>query len=85
MRTLNYTETRANLAAVLDSVVDDQEEVVVTRSGHAPVVIIPLDQYESMKETDYLLRNPANAEFLRRGIKALDAGRGEVHELGATE
>lgn len=85
MRTMNYTETRANLAAVLDSVVDDQEEIVVTRSGHEPVVIIPLAQYESMKETDYLLRNPANAAFLRRGVEALDAGQGEVHTLSATE
>lgn len=82
MRTMNYTETRANLAAVLDSVVDDQEEVVVTRSGHDPVVIIPLAQYESMRETDYLMRNPANAEFLRRGVAELNAGRGEVHEIG---
>jgi antitoxin YefM len=85
MRTMNYTETRANLAAVLDSVVDDQEEIVVTRSGHEPVVIIPLAQYESMRETDYLMRHPANADFLRRGIAALNRGQGEVHELGAAE
>jgi antitoxin YefM len=81
MRTMNYTETRANLAAVLDSVIDDQEEVVVTRAGHEPVVIIPLAEYQSLKETDYLLRSPANAAHLRASIAELDAGRGEAHEL----
>jgi antitoxin YefM len=42
-------------------VVNDREEVVITRSGHDPVVIVPLDDYQSLKETAYLLRSPANA------------------------
>lgn len=78
MRTVNFTQMRQNLAAVLDSVVDDAEEVVVTRSGHDPVVIIPLAEYESMKETEYLLRNSANAAMLRRSIAELE--RGDVVE-----
>ncbi|WP_348650088.1 type II toxin-antitoxin system Phd/YefM family antitoxin [Solwaraspora sp. WMMA2080] len=36
MRTVNFTQLRQNLAAELDSVVNDAEEVVVTRSGHEP-------------------------------------------------
>lgn len=78
MRTLNFTQLRRNLAAELDGVVDDAEEVVVTRSGHEPVVIVPLAEYEAMKETEYLLRNPANAAALRRSIAELE--RGDVHE-----
>ncbi|WP_433793968.1 type II toxin-antitoxin system Phd/YefM family antitoxin [Actinoplanes sp. CA-252034] len=78
MRTVNFTQLRQNLAAELDSVVDDAEELVVTRSGHEPVVIVPLAEYESMKETEYLLRSPSNAEALRRSMAELD--RGEGHE-----
>ncbi|WBB93805.1 type II toxin-antitoxin system prevent-host-death family antitoxin [Verrucosispora sp. WMMC514] len=74
MRTVNFTQLRQNLAAELDSVINDAEEVVVTRSGHKPVVIVPLAEYESMKETEYLLRNPANAAALRRSIAELDEG-----------
>lgn len=81
MRTLSYTEARANFAATLDRVVDDAEEVVIHRSGHEPVVIVSLAEWNSIKETEYLLRNPANAEFLHRGVEALNAGKGEVHEL----
>lgn len=72
MRTVNFTQLRQNLAAELDSVINDAEEVVVTRSGHEPVVIVPLAEYESMKETEYLLRSPSNAAALRRSMAELD-------------
>ena len=58
MRTLSYTESRARYAEVLDSVVNDREEVVITRAGHEPVVIMSLDDYESLRETAYLMRSP---------------------------
>ncbi|MGC5309237.1 type II toxin-antitoxin system Phd/YefM family antitoxin [Micromonospora zamorensis] len=74
MRTVNFTQLRQNLAAELDSVINDAEEVVVTRSGHEPVVIVPLAEYESMKETEYLLRSPSNAAVLRRSMAELEEG-----------
>ena len=76
-----FSAARANLAATFDAVVDDAEEVVVTRSGHEPVVIVSLREYSAMKETAYLLQSPTNAERLLRAIKDLDAGRGSDHEL----
>lgn len=81
MRTVNFTQLRQNLAAELDSVVNDAEEVVVTRSGHEPVVIVPLAEYEAMKETEYLLRNPSNAAALRRSITELAEGDGAERKL----
>ncbi|MDO5368429.1 type II toxin-antitoxin system Phd/YefM family antitoxin, partial [Kocuria sp.] len=61
MKTMNYSESRARYAEVLDSVVDDREAVIVTRSGHEPVVIVSLAEYNSLKETAYLMRSPENA------------------------
>jgi antitoxin YefM len=81
MRTVNFTQLRQNLAAELDRVVNDAEEVVVTRSGHEPVVIVPLAEYESMKETEYLLRYPANAAALRQSIAELERGGAREREL----
>ncbi|GIF66288.1 antitoxin YefM [Asanoa ishikariensis] len=81
MRTVNFTQLRQNLAAELDSVINDAEEVVVTRSGHEPVVIVPLAEYESMKETEYLLRNPSNAAALRRSMAELEGGDVQEHDL----
>lgn len=72
MRVLSATEVRKNFAATLDRVIDDAEEVVVHRSGHEPVVIVSLADWNSIKETDYLLRNPANAAMLRKSIAQAD-------------
>jgi antitoxin YefM len=81
MRTMSYTESRARYAEVLDAVVNDREEVVITRAGHEPAVIVSLDDYESLKETAYLLRSPANARRLLESIDQLEGGKGEEREL----
>lgn len=81
MKTLSYSETRANFASVLNSVEQDREEVVITRAGHAPVVMVHADDYQSLRETAYLLRSPANARRLLGSIANLEAGGGVVQEL----
>lgn len=81
MKTMSFSQSRARYAQTLDSVVDDREEVVITRAGHEPVVIVSLADYQSLKETAYLLQNPANARRLLRSIERLEAGGGAVHEL----
>lgn len=81
MRTMSYTESRARYAEVLDSVVEDHEEIVITRAGHEPVVIVSLADFESLRETAYLMRSPANARRLLDAMERLEAGEGEQHEL----
>lgn len=81
MKTMTYTQTRENLARTLDAVTDDREEVVITRAGHEPVVMVSLADYQSLKETAYLLQNPANARRLLTSIKRLEGGRGKVRDL----
>lgn len=81
MKTMTYSESRANYAKTLDSVIEDREEVVITRSGHEPVVIVSLDDYQSLKETAYLLRSPANARRLMDAVERLENGGGITKEL----
>ncbi|MFD6894583.1 type II toxin-antitoxin system Phd/YefM family antitoxin [Rhodococcus sp. NPDC060086] len=81
MRTMSYSESRARYAEVLDSVVNDREEIVITRSGHEPVVIVSLADFESLRETAYLMRSPANARRLLDAMERLEAGEGQPHEL----
>lgn len=76
MRTMSYTESRAKYAETLDAVTNDREEVVITRAGHEPVVIISLADYESLKETAYLLRSPENARRLLASINRLETDGG---------
>ncbi|MYW67950.1 type II toxin-antitoxin system prevent-host-death family antitoxin [Streptomyces sp. SID8379] len=81
MRTMTYTESRAKYAETLNAVVDDREEVIVTRAGREPVVIVALAEYESLKETAYLLRSPENARRILQAIENLENGDGTVREL----
>lgn len=85
MKTMSYSESRAHYAEVLDSVVDDREEVVITRSGHEPAVIIALDEYESLRETAYLMRSPKNARRLLDAMERLESGDGQEHDLIETD
>jgi antitoxin YefM len=81
MKTMSYTESRARYAEVLDGVVNDREEVVITRSGHESVVIVSLEEFESLRETAYLMRSPANARRLLDAMERLESGSGQAHEL----
>jgi antitoxin YefM len=68
-----YTGLRANLASVLDQVVDQRQTVVVRRRGSRDVALIPADELAGLIETAHLLRSPRNA---RRLLAALHrAGR----------
>ena len=81
MKIMTYTESRARYAEVLDQVVNDREEIVITRQGHESVVIMALDEYESLMETVYLMQSPANARHLCESIARHRAGEGVVHDL----
>lgn len=82
---MTYTESRARYAEVLDSVVNDREEVVITRAGHQPVVIVSLEDFESLRETAYLMRSPTNARRLLDAMERLESRLGEPHDLIDTD
>lgn len=63
---MSVTELRAGIADALDAVENDAEELIITRAGHEPMVVVSLAEYEALKETDHLLRSPAMAQRLRR-------------------
>lgn len=81
MKTMSYSESRARYAEVLDSVIDDREEVVITRAGRDPVVMVSLEDYQALKEAAYLVRSPENARRLLASIERLESGQGSQHEL----
>lgn len=81
MKHTSSTDLRKNLSAMMDRVTADHEPLLVTRVGGEPVVMISLEDYESMDETSYLLSNPANARMLREGIARLNNGEFIEREL----
>jgi len=56
-----YTQARDGLAKLLDQVTHNREVVVIQRRGQEEVAMISASELESLMETAYLLRSPANA------------------------
>ena len=75
MQVVSLTEARNNLKAVFDSVYLDHEEVVIHRKGKENVVMISMDEYNSMKETNYLLSSSKNKKRLLQSIKHVEEGK----------
>lgn len=59
-----YSELRANLKTALDRAVEDHVVIVVERARGGDAVLMSREDYDSLNETAYLLRSPANAQRL---------------------
>ncbi len=79
----SYSKARENLASLMDRVVNDREEVVITRANHPSVALVALDELESLRETAYLLRSPANALRLQQAYESARRGKGRRVDLEA--
>lgn len=82
MRAKSISDFRKNIAADIDAAVEDHVPLIITRpGGKDAAVVMSLEDFNSWKETAYLLSSPANAERLRRSIADLDAGKGTERKL----
>jgi antitoxin YefM len=80
METVNYTKFRSNLKHWLDKVYDDVSDVIIKRKDGKDLVLVSLDEYNSMKETNYLLTGK-NRDVLLNSIEELEAGKGIQNDL----
>jgi antitoxin YefM len=81
MNILTFSEARASFKQALDEVCKDHEPTVITRQRGEHVVMISLDDYNSMQETLHLLGSPKNAERLRESIAEFKAGKTLIKDL----
>lgn len=75
MRTTNYSELRNNLKSYLDGVINDSEPLIVHRSGNESVIVISLEEYNSIKETEYIMKSPAMMDVIRQGEEDIKRGK----------
>lgn len=84
MKTVNFTELRKNLRSYLDGVINDTDTVVISRENGTAAVIISMDEYNAIKETEYIMQSPATMEAIRRASDELDRGESVRQEDGET-
>ena len=80
MKVINYTDLRLSLKKWLDLVVDDVEELIIKRKNNKDLVLISLEEYNSLKETTYLLSGK-NRDVLMKSIEESKKGKSEEHKL----
>ena len=81
MEVVTMSEARNNLKNIFNKVYYDNDEVIIHRKGKESVVIISLDEFNSLKETEYLMKNLANKEWLKKSIDNAKAGKKIYKEL----
>jgi len=76
MRTSNYTDFRRNLKKHLDAVIVDNDPLIINRSDNSAVVVISLEEYESILETEYIMASSQTVADIEKSRKEITEGKG---------
>lgn len=83
MHVVNFREFRQSLKKHLDAVTDNHDILIIPRGGSDSVVVLSLDEYNSITETAYLNRSDANRKRLMEALERSGKGQFEEHKLEA--
>jgi antitoxin YefM len=78
MLAVNYSTIRNRLKDYCDKVTDEHETVIVTRKDEKNVVLLSLEEYNSVMRA---AKNAAYLDMIDRSMEQLASGQGKVHEL----
>jgi len=75
MEAVSYSDLRKNLKKYMDDVYSGHYPLIITRKNDEHVVMISLDEFNALQETNYLLASAANAKHLRKSIAQHKSGK----------
>jgi antitoxin YefM len=81
MEVVTMSEARNNLKEIFEKVYFNHDEVIIHRKGKESVVMISLDEFNSLKETEYLMKNQANKEWIKKSINNAKSGKKIYKEI----
>lgn len=81
MLTTTISEFRKNIKRYLDRVTDNFETLIINRGKDNGVVIISLDEYNSLTATQHELSSKTNEARLDSAIEKLNTGYSFQNEL----
>ncbi len=80
LQVTNISEFRKNLKKYIDGVAGTHHKVIINSNGKS-VVVMSLDEYNEMDETDYLLSSEENKKRLDAAIKSFKNNEGIERNL----
>jgi len=75
MEIISYTKARNNFSDVMNQVCKNHTPITIYRQESKPVVLMSLDDYNSIEETMYLMSTPNNLKNLLQSIEELKQGK----------
>ena len=72
MQAVLYSQARNNLRDIINQVCDNFEEFIITTKDKQSVVLISQAEYNSMKETIYLLSSKNNRDRLLDAVDEIE-------------
>lgn len=84
MQAVSFSELRKDMKHIMDMTKDRHEPTIITRK-QGNMVIMSLEDYNSLEETAYILSNPKNAQRVLASLSELREGKGQEHELIETK
>ncbi len=81
MNAVNYSDLRRNLKSYMDMVYEDREPLIVTRKSNENIVLMSVEEYNSLVETSYLMGSQANARHLAESFRNAQDGNVSEREL----
>lgn len=80
MISVNYSEARKNFKEYLDKTIDNCEPIIITRKEERNVVMISLDEYNNLKENEFIMKDTDYYQELIRRSKKINVS-GIEHEV----
>ena len=78
MRILPLAEVKTKLSQLVADVVATDEEVTITKNGHATAVLVSYGEFESWQETLAVLSDQALVKEIHTGMKQLQQDHGKL-------
>lgn len=77
MKVITLSELRKNMKRHFDEVTDSMETIAISRNNkeEEAVIIMSLKEYNSLKETNYLLSTQTNRYRLNKSIQEMNEGK----------
>jgi antitoxin YefM len=78
---ISYSDLRQNLKHTIDAAASTHEPFFITSHNKRKAVLLAYEDYESLEETAYLLKNPLMAKRLLEAVSDVNEGKTIKHGL----
>jgi len=81
MKTLSLSEAKMKLSALIESVKNTDEEIIITKNGSPAAVLISSDEYESLQETLAIRSDAELTAEIQSGLAAFKKKKVKIYTL----